>query len=79
MQGESAMKHRILSILLLFGYILGVQDGFVALWKDGQDRPIEVFPYSAVMLPKADQERLRDGIPIDNLNELHRLLEDYLS
>lgn len=73
------MKQRIFCMLLLFGYLLGVQDGFVALWKDGQSKPMEVFPYPAAALPPADQEKLSKGIPIDSMEDLHRLLEDYLS
>ena len=73
------MKQQLFCILLLFGYLLGIQDGFVALWKDGEAKPMEVFPYPAAALPPLDQEKLGKGIPIDSMEDLHSLLEDYLS
>lgn len=73
------MKQRFLSMLILFGYLLGIQDGFVALWKDGQQNPAEVFPCPVAVLPPQDQEKLRRGIPVESQEDLYRLLEDYLS
>ena len=69
---------RIVSLLLAASFLLGVHDGFVALWKDGEPNP-RVFPYRAELLPEADRRRLEAGIPIPNETELHRLIEDYLS
>ena len=73
------MNQRLICMLLLLGYLLGIQDGFVALWKDGQTRPVEVFPYPAAALPPQDQEKLGKGTPIKSKQELYRLLEDFLS
>lgn len=74
------MKMRILmSNILLFGFLLVVYEGNVALWRDDTSHPIKVFPYSASMLPQADQQRLEKGIHVDSLKELYKMLEDYLS
>ena len=72
-------KQRILTNLVLFGFILGIHEGRVALWKDNQDKPMKVFPYQASMLPEVDQKRLQQGIHVDSLSELYQLVEDYLS
>ena len=74
------MKTRkLLCNLLVFGFLLGIYEGKVALWRENETKPMKVFPYFASMLPKADQKALSKGIKIDNFSQLHQLLEDYLS
>ena len=68
-----------MSQLLIFGFLLGIQNGYVALWEDGKADPIRVFPYRASNLPAADQKTLENGIHLDNKLQLIRLIEDYLS
>lgn len=68
----------LISLLLAFGFILGIKDGYIALWKDGEADP-RVFPYRAEMLPEQDRSRLEQGIRIEKGSELERLIEDYLS
>ena len=65
--------------ILTFGFLLGIHEGRVALWKDDDPKPIKVFPYYASMLPKADQQALEKGIHLDDDADLRSLLEDYLS
>lgn len=64
---------------LLFGFLLGISDGYIALWKDGNADPVRVFPYRAEHLPIADQQALEEGIHLDSKEKLIQLLEDYLS
>ena len=66
-------------LVLLLGYLLGVSDGYITLWKDDSPVPLEVFPCRAEMLPPCDQQLLAKGIHISDRLELNRLLEDYLS
>ena len=70
---------KLLCNLLAFGFLLGIYEGKVALWRDNETKPMKVFPYLASMLPKEDQKKLSKGIKIDNFRQLHKLLEDYLS
>ena len=72
-------RKRFKKILLLFGFLLGISDGRIALWKDGQADPVKVFPYRAETLHLADQQALENGIHLDSKEDLIRLLEDYLS
>ena len=72
------VKH-IMSCLIIFGFLLGVQNGYVALWEDGKAEPIRVFPYPASNLPQKDQQALEAGIHLDNKLQLIKLIEDYLS
>ena len=72
------MKKWVQNILLL-GFILGCYRGHVALWEEGNPKPLIQYPYPISLLPPADQAALREGIPIADQLELARLLEDYLS
>ena len=79
MEAVDMKKFRCFYVALIFGFLLGVKDGYISLWTDSSNDPIEVFPYQARFLPSADQQALERGIPIENEEELNRLLEDYLS
>lgn len=68
---------RYLSLIFLF--ILGSHNGYIALWKDGNPEPAEIYPYRTAALPEADQDALNQGIEIENQESLLRLLEDYFS
>lgn len=72
-------KKRYWYFTLVFGFLLGIHNGYIALWEDGKADPARVFPYRAETLPPADQQALKDGIHLDDESALIRLLEDYLS
>ena len=72
-------KLRYLYVTLVFGFLLGISDGYIALWKDGGADPVRVFPYRAENLPVADQQALEKGIYLEDKEELLQLMEDYLS
>ena len=72
-------KHKLLTAIILFGFILGIHKGNVALWKDGIDQPIKVFPYQASLLPQEDQKRLEQGVHVDSISQLKKLIQDYFS
>ena len=72
-------KYTILYNILLVGFLLGIHEGKVALWRDNREEPIKVLPFQATMLPEVDQKRLERGIHVDSLGELYQLLEDYFS
>lgn len=72
-------KRTHLYIALFFGFLLGIHNGFIALWHNGSPEPVQVFPYRAEMLPKADQQALEQGIHFESSQELANILEDYLS
>lgn len=68
-----------LCAFVLLGFLLGVRDGRIALWRDGDSAPMRVFPYPIAALPTQTQQQLRNGIRIDDTEELNRLLENLLS
>ncbi len=72
-------SHRILYNILLLGYTLGIFQGSLALWEEGNPQPVQIYPIRACMLPAADRELLAQGIRIGSDAELSSYLEDYLS
>ena len=66
-------------LTLIFTFLLGSHEGFIALWRSPGREPDLIFPYSIASLPRSDQLRLEEGILIESEDALHRLLEDYLS
>lgn len=66
-------------LALIFTFLLGNYNGYIALWKEGDSIPLRVFPYSVQSLPPADQKLIANGIPIASQEQLQMLLEDYLS
>ncbi len=69
---------QILSFLFIAGFLLGIKDGYIALWKGDDPQPYHVFDMRANALPIADQLKLRHGIRVDTMTELLSLIDDYL-
>ena len=76
---KRTLLRRNLCTILLLGFLLGVKDGKIALWKDGAPHPWKVFPYPVSVLPAETQQALRNGIRVDSTQELDQLLENLLS
>ncbi len=70
---------RLLSMLLAFGFLLGLRNGRLALWRDGDAHPEQIYDIRADTLPPADRLRLRQGIRLESREEVWLLLENYLS
>jgi len=73
------IKRGCFYLTLLFTFLLGNHEGFIALWIDDNPQPEAVFPYCVASLPPADQAAVNEGISIESQDELTRILEDYLS
>ena len=72
-------RKKALFLALVFGFLLGIYEGKVALWVGDDPQPFKVFPYSASILPENDRQKLEEGIRVESREDLSRLLEDYLS
>ena len=73
------MKKHLVGLFLLTGMLLGSCNGYLALWKNGEPQPEQLFPFRVSVLPPRDQQALEAGIPVSSPQELSRLMEDYLS
>ena len=67
------------AMLALTGFLLGLRDGRLALWQEGNSHPEQIYDIRADSLPPADQIKLRRGIQVESREELWEILENYLS
>ena len=72
-------KFRHVYLALILSFILGIHEGNIALWKEGAAAPVRVFPYQVRTLPAEARSALEKGIPIDSIEQLEALAENYLS
>lgn len=70
---------KLLLHLIVLGFLLGIHNGRVALWKDEDPEPFRVFPYPVSVLPPDVRQALEEGIHIDSEADLDRLLESFCS
>ena len=66
---------RCLAVVLTF--ILGVQEGNIALFQAGRDIPVQVFPYRADTLPPQVGAALAEGMVFSNLEEAWETAENF--
>ena len=60
-------------------YVLGEWEGRLAVYRTGETEPDSVMDVYLGLLPPADAQALRDGIPVESETELERRLEDFMS
>ena len=70
---------RIFTAAVLTGILIGVHNGRIALWQDGDPEPFKVFPYPVSLLPDEQEQMVRNGVRVESMEELQRLMEAYLS
>lgn len=72
-------QHRsLLALTLCMGFLLGIRDGKLTLWRDGEAHPEQIFDIRADTLPPADRVLLARGIRVEDRRALWQLLENYL-
>lgn len=69
----------ILCNIMLFGFLLGIHEGQIAIWKDEDPKPAIILPYKAESLPIKDRIALKKGIRFDSIKDIEKLLQDYLT
>lgn len=57
-------------------YLLREKDGYVAVYRSGENRPLRTTDIETRLLRRADRAMLEKGIPAEDLGELLSLLED---
>lgn len=70
---------RFLATAFLMTILIGVHNGKIALWKEGEAKPFQVFPYPVAMLPDQQEALVRKGIRVESMEQLQQMLEAYLS
>lgn len=69
----------ILYSIMLFGFLLGIHNGQIAIWKDDDPKPAIILPYKADSLPLRDRLALKKGIHFDSIQDIEKMLQDYLT
>ena len=70
--------HKVAAYTVTASLLLGSWGEHIALYIDGNEDPVTVYPVRLALLPLTDQEQLRRGIPVEDPDGLRRLLEDLL-
>ena len=71
-------KRNLAALVLIMGFLLGIQDGKLTLWREGESHPVQIYDIRADTLPPADQVLLRKGIHVEDRQALWQILENYL-
>lgn len=58
-------------------WIVGIWQGYVAVFRENADLPETVLDMPASALPEPDRSALEQGIPVSDVQALAALLEDY--
>ena len=66
------------TMALLAGFLLGIRENRLTLWRDGDPHPLQIYDIRADSLPPADRLRLAQGIRVEGSEELWTILENYL-
>ena len=70
---------KLLPIALMLTFFVGVHNGRLALWKNEDPTPCKVFPCPIILLPTKVQEQLKYGVRLETIDDVNRLLENFLS
>lgn len=61
------------------GYTIKEYNGGIAVFSDADGKPFRITDVDIRTLPEQDQEDLKNGIHVNGLEEVNRLMEDYCS
>lgn len=60
-------------------YTIKEYNGKIAVFENNNTFPENVYDTYISVLPESDQERLKNGITVNDKTELQRIIEDYTS
>ena len=66
-------------IVMLLALYLGTYGNQFALWQEGQEEPLRIYPYNAEIYSEIDQNKLKNGIKIYGSGSLQTHLDDFQS
>lgn len=58
-------------------YIVKDYNGKVAVFYEGEDKPMRLTEQQVEALPQTDRDMLKEGVTVEGKEALRRLLEDY--
>ena len=54
-------------------------DGKIAIFRNEDTQPLNIYDSYVSVLPQSDQEKLKSGITVSNTDDLQKVIEDYTS
>ena len=60
-----------------YKYVVKEVEGKINVFENGKETPIETIEKEVEYLPEYDKKILKDGIYVENPQELNKVLEDY--
>lgn len=70
---------RHLCTLVVLGFLVGSYNGRIAVWKDDDPEPFRVYPCPIYLLPHKEREALKRGIRIEDMDDVGRFIENFMS
>ena len=60
-----------------YQYLVKDVNGKINVFESGREEPIDVLERQTNILPEYDQKLLKEGIYLENIEQLDKILEDY--
>ena len=71
------MYKRFIPLLLVLGFLLGVHNGQIGVWKDKDPEPMRTIPCPIWVLSAKQRQMLQAGISIHSMDDLDNLLTEF--
>lgn len=65
------------ALCLAAGFLIGIHNGRIGIWKDQDPTPFRVIPCPVFLLTPSQQSALADGIRIDTMEDVEDLIENF--
>lgn len=66
-----------LTCILLLGFLLGIYNGQIGVWKDQDPEPMRTIPCPVWVLSQTQRQMLQNGIPLNSMQDLEKLLTEF--
>ncbi len=76
-QGKIEVEKNQSAVNKGYKYLVKEVGGKINVFENGKNEPIEILDKPTNILPEYDQKLLKEGIYLENIEQLDRLLEDY--
>ena len=71
------MYKRIFPLLLTLGFLLGIHNGQIGVWKNQDPEPMRTIPCPVWVLSQQQRQMLSQGIRIDSMADLENMLTTF--
>ena len=68
---------QMLAALLLTGFLIGIHNGQIGVWRSQDPEPMRTIPCPVWILSQAQQQMLAKGIHIDSMEDVEKLLTEF--